>query len=76
MKENWGELEKAINDLEEGEKDELKDHFEAAVPGLGEVLFGGEFDVFDDKIKGFSDEEQKSFVVALKESELMVIEDT
>ena len=50
MKENWGELEKAINDLEEGEKDELKDHFEAAVPGLGEVLFGGEFEEFENKI--------------------------
>ena len=50
LKENWDELENAINDLAQGEKDDLKAHFEAAVPELGEALFGGDKDAFVDKI--------------------------
>ena len=76
LKENWDELGNALDALTEEEKDELLDHFNAAVSGLGEALFGGDIIVFEDKIKGFNDEEQKSFVAALEESELMVIDDT
>ena len=46
MKENWDELESAIGGLEDDERDELIDHFNEAVSGLGNSLFGGDMEAF------------------------------
>ena len=80
MSTNWEEIQDAYNACTEEEKNDLKDHFNNAVEGqgIGFVLFGdeeeeisAEKDDFAAKIEALNEKEEKQFVEALKESELI-----
>ena len=68
---NWSEIQDAFKACSEAEQDELYEHFNGAVEGIGEVLFGEDKQDFKSKMEGLNDEEQKAFVKALRESELI-----
>ena len=68
---NWSEIQDAFQACSEEEQNELFEHFNGAVDGVGDVLFGEDQQDFKSKMEGLNDEEQKAFVKALRESELI-----
>ena len=74
LKNNWDQIIAAFGATSEEEQEELIAHFNEVAEEVGDVLFGEDMNDFVSKIEGLNDEEQKSFVVALKEAELIVVD--
>ena len=68
---NWEEIQTAFGKVSEQEQEDLSNHFNSAVEGVGDALFGEDLKDFKTKMNGLNDEEQKAFVEALIESELI-----
>ena len=63
LTEVWGEVQTALSKLSDGERDDIKKHFNEYVENeddLGDSLFGSAED-FDSRVKFLDDEVQKKF---------------
>ena len=73
---NWDELQDALEELDDGDKDLLKDHFNACVEDeedLGDLLFGEKED-FENRVKFLDEKPQAKFAAALEQEELIELD--
>ena len=70
LESNWQQLQAAFEAAED-EQDGLIEHFNAAIDGLGDALFGGDQNDFKSKMDGLNEVEEEAFIEALKQSGLI-----